>query len=119
MTSMRFLIIVLFCSISGKALAQFKTEQELVNEIVVNLQTGDDSLYAAHFPYMQLMMNAISSYAPKDAEQEKRLALLISNQAELQQFDPSINSTIIDMLQFVRQKGADSGVHWGAVYFRL
>lgn len=111
-----YLIItmVLFLPVQ-KATAQAKTEQELVQQIITILQTGDDSSYVGLFPNMKLMSEAITEFQPKDSIQELRINKLRSNMHHLSKFDPELTPKIVDMMNFVRKKGADSGVHWGDI----
>lgn len=95
--------------------AQKDTEKELVHEIVNILQMGDDSAYADLFPTTELMYEMANSFTPKNEFETERLAKLRSNMRNLRQFDPEQEPRIIDMMNFVRQKGADSGLHWGDI----
>lgn len=101
--------------ISADVSAQSKTEKDLVNEIIINLQTGDDSSYAAMFPTMKLMSELLYAFQPSDEYQAKRITGLRSNQRVLMQFDPDHNPKILGMFNWVRNKGADSGIHWGDI----
>ena len=108
------IIFVLFLPVH-KIAAQAKTEQELVQQIITIIQTGDDSSYAALFPTMKLMSEAITEFQPKDSIQELRINKLRNNMHHLSKFDPELTPKIVDMMNFVRKKGADSGVHWGDI----
>lgn len=99
----------------GRVAAQATTEKDLVQEIINMLQTGDDSGYAKLFPTMQIMGDAVETFTPKDSFQTDRINRLRSNMRQLNQFDPELNLKIVDMMNFVRKKGADSGVHWGDI----
>lgn len=95
--------------------AQVNTEKELVERIITILQAGDDSSYAALFPTFKMMSDMAAIYQPRDSFQIDRINRLRVNMRRLAQFDPEQNPKIIDMMNFVRKKGADSGVHWGDI----
>lgn len=106
--------LILFCG-TQRVRAQHKTEKDLVQEIILTLQTGDDSLYSALFPTMKLMSDQVNTFSPKDSFQMMRINRLRGNMRHLQDFDPETNPRIMDMFHFVHKKGADSGVHWGDI----
>jgi len=61
------------------------------------------------------MSDLAAAYQPRDSFQVDRINRLRVNMRQLAQFDPEQNPRIIDMMHFVRKKGADSGVHWGDI----
>lgn len=117
---MRFLccfILLLGCFFakSSTSYAQQKTEKDLVNEIILNFQYPDDSAYTALFPDYTFMSGLIMQYQPKDSMEMVRINKIRNNIRHIAQFDPELNKEILDMMDFVRQKGADSGIHWNDI----
>lgn len=111
-----FIFVSLCLSLtSSNVFAQKDTEKELVHEIVTCLQTGDDSTYAALFPTYKFLAEQIYTFSPKDSFQTVRIQRLRSNMRHLREFDPELNPKLLDMMEFVRSKGADSGIHWGDI----
>lgn len=109
-------ILFLCCLFSAQPIfAQKDTEKELVQEIINTIQTADDSAYASLFPPFEMMTQAVYNYQPKDSFQTVRINKMRRNLKELRQFDARLNPKIIDMMNFVRAKAADSGVHWGDI----
>ncbi|MCB0695924.1 MAG: hypothetical protein KDC07_01085 [Chitinophagaceae bacterium] len=100
---------------AAHAQAQRTTEKELVYDILTYLQTGDDSAYASLFPTYKLIAEVAFAFQPKDSFQQERIYRIRNNMRHIKKFDPEMNPKIIDMMNFVRQKGADSGVHWGDI----
>lgn len=116
MFNLRVLTITLsFLIIGFSNYAQTKTEKELINEIIINLQTGDDSAYASLFPKFDHLRQLIYSYSPQDSIQQERIQKLISNQRHLRDFDPIYNEDILGRFNFVRNKADDSGIHWNDI----
>lgn len=112
----RVISILFICLLAGKlSFSQQKTEQDLVHAVVACLQTGDDSAYADLFPDFRLLSELVYSFQPKDSFQTSRIQQLRSNMRHLREFDPELNTTILDRMNFVREKGADSGIHWGDI----
>ncbi len=109
------ILVVGFCTVVQRGAAQTNTEKELVQEIVSILQANDDSAYGKLFPNMEVMNEAIAAFQPKDSFQLSRINRLKGNIHHLAQFDPEQTPRIYDMMNFVRKKGADSGVHWGDI----
>lgn len=105
-------ILLLLCQVTK---AQMKTEQDLVNEIVICMQMNDDSSYAKLFPPFTLLTELAYTYSPRDSFENIRINRLRSNQNELRKFDPEFNPDIFNLLDFVHTKGADSGIHWGDI----
>lgn len=113
---LRFLAILFVCaSFSISVLAQKDSEEELVKTIVRSLQSADDSSYAALFPPMKLMAGLTYTYSTTDTYQLERIFRLRGNIRYLKEFDAEINTSIMDQFDFVRQKGTDSGIHWGDI----
>ena len=110
-----FILFIGYTGVTGNVSAQAKTEKDLVQEIISILQKGDDSLYGALFPTYKLIADEVNTYSPKDSFQLERINRFRSNLRHVRKFDPELNPKIIDMMHFVRQKGADSGVHWGDI----
>ena len=108
------LFITSFCFVLN-SYAQKDDEQELAREIVISLQTADDSSYEALFPTMKLMSDLVYTYNPKDSMEMVRIFQLRRNIRHLRQFDPESNPKILELFDFVRQKGSDSGIHWGDI----
>lgn len=116
MRFVRCFILLLCCQYAATNVsAQKKSEKDLVQDIVNILQTGDDSAYAALFPTYKMMEELAYNFQPKNQFQAERINRLRSNMRQLRQFDPEITPRIIDMMNFVRKKGADSGIHWGDI----
>lgn len=111
-----FYIILSLCllTVSNSTTAQQATEKDLIHEILISLQTGDDSAYASLFPTYKLMADAAYTFQP-DSSQMERSIQLRNNIRNTRDFDPEMNPKIIDMMNFVRLKGSDSGVHWGDI----
>lgn len=109
-------IILSLCllAVNNTTTAQQATEKDLVHEILISLQTGDDSAYASLLPTYKLMADAAFTFQP-DSSQMERSIQLRSNIRNTRDFDPEMNPKLIDMMNFVRQKGTDSGVHWGDI----
>ncbi len=114
--SLRHYLILFLCivGIRSTSVAQHATEKDLVHEILISLQTGDDSAYASLFPTYKLIAEAAFRFQPDSAQME-RINRLRNNLRHVRNFDPEMNPKIIDMMNFVRQKGSDSGVHWGDI----
>lgn len=100
---------------AAEVCAQFNTEKELVNEIITNLQTGDDSLFAAQFPKFQFLQQLLYAYQPNDEYQSERIYKLKGKLNELKKFDPEFNPKLLGMFHFVRDKASDSGIHWSDI----
>lgn len=109
------IILLLFLSGSISCFAQTQTEEELVNEIVVNLQKGDDSSYAAQFPELDKLEQLVYQYQPKDSFQLNRINKLKENIQYLRAFDPEFNPEIFGRFNFAREKASDSGIHWNDI----
>lgn len=116
---MKFLnksILTLCCILyASTVFAQRDTEQELVQDIINYIQTADDSAYASLFPPFDMMAQAVYNYQPKDSFQMERINKMRRNLKELRQFDPQMNTTIVERMNFVREKAVDSGLHWGDI----
>jgi len=111
----RYLILfICLAGVNSSLLAQQATEKDLIHEILISLQTGDDSMYASLFPTYKLIAEEAYKFQPDSAQME-RINKLRNNLRHVRNFDPEMNPKIIDMMNFVRQKGSDSGVHWGDI----
>jgi len=110
-----FILFIACQQATVSAYAQAASEKELVYKIVDILRAGDDSSYAALFPTFKMMSDMAATYQPRDSFQIERINRIRVNMRHLQQFDPEYNPRIIDRMNFVRKKGADSGVHWGDI----
>lgn len=109
------ILLIVLLQPTGPAAAQQASEKDLVYKIVDIMRGGSDSSYAALFPTFKMMTDLAATYQPKDSFQIERINRIRVNMRQLQQFDPEYNPGIIDRMHFVRQKGADSGVHWGDI----
>lgn len=92
--------------------AQVKTEKDLVNEIVVALQSHDDSSYAMLHPSFELLWQQVLGFNDTSSYWMKRLANLQQNPRKLQQYDPQYNPAILQLFNVLIEKGSDSGLHW-------
>ncbi len=113
---LQFVVVVVAAFVvSFQATAQKDSEKELAKEIIISLQTADDSSYVALFPTMKLMRDLAYTYSTVDTYQLQRIFTLRRNIRHLREFDAEVNSSIVDQFDFVRQKGSDSGIHWGDI----
>lgn len=110
-----FILFIACFQAAVPAYAQADSEKELVYKIVDILRSGDDSSYAALFPTFKMMSDMAATYQPRDSFQIERINRIRVNMRQLQQFDPEYNPSLIDRMNFVREKAADSGVHWGDI----
>ncbi len=109
-------ILFIACQLATlSACAQPASEKDLVYKILDVLRSGYDSSYAALFPTFKMMSDMAATYQPRDSFQIERINRIRVNMRKLQQFDPEYNHRIVDRMNFVRQKGVDSGVHWGDI----
>lgn len=111
----KYILIVCCLWVVNPVFAQKDTEKELVQEIINSIQTADDSAYASLFPPYNMMAEAVYNYQPKDSIQIERINQIRRNLKELRQYDPELNTTIIERMNFVREKASDSGLHWGDI----
>lgn len=95
--------------------AQMKTDKDLVNEIITNLQTGDDSMFGEQFPKFQFLQQLVYAYQPADEYQGERIYKLKGKFNELKKFDPEFNPKLLGMFHFARDKASDSGMHWSDI----
>lgn len=95
--------------------AQVKTEKELVHNIIVAMQSHDDSSYAMLQPSFDLLWQQVLGYNDTSAYRMKRLANLQQNPKKLQQYDPQYNPAILQLFNVLIEKGADSGLHWSDI----
>lgn len=107
--------IVLLFTVSNNATAQVRTEKELIDEIVLNLQMGGDSSYASLFPFYDTLKEIVMTHSDPDSYKTVRLNTLRTNVGYLRHFDPEFNSDILGMFHFVRQKAIDSNLHWNDI----
>ena len=112
---LQYVMLFLCFIVSLQADAQKDDEEELVKEIIISLQTADDSSYTALFPTMKLMADLAYTYSTVDSYKLERIFRLRQNMRHLREFDAEINTEILDQFDFVRQKGTDSGIHWGDI----
>lgn len=110
-----FILFIACFQATVPAYAQADSEKDLVYKIVDILRSGDDSSYAAIFPTFKMMSEMVATYQPRDSFQIERINKIRVNMRQLQQFDPEYNPILVDRMNFVRKKAADSGVHWGDI----
>jgi hypothetical protein len=103
---------ILFLLAGEFAIAQQKSEEALVNKILLSFARKDDSAYAKLFPKFEDLMKAAMNYKDTDVVSGRRIQNIRSNPRLLQQFDPEYNPDILKDFDFIYQKGVDSGFHW-------
>lgn len=114
-TAIHAIIIVCFLCIATKADAQLRTEKELVDEIIISLQTDDDSSYASLFPVYDSLKEYVIAYSVTDSYKNVRLNTLKTNIHYLRHFDALYNPDILSTFHFSRQKAIDSNIHWSDI----
>jgi hypothetical protein len=92
--------------------AQQKSEEALVNKILVSFANKDDSGYAKLFPKFEDLVKLAMNYKDTDAVSARRIQNIRAHINSLQQFDPYYNPDILHDFDFIYQKGVDSGLHW-------
>lgn len=105
-------LCILFLFAGEFAIAQQKSEEALVNKILVCLARKDDSAYVKLLPKFEDLMKLAMNYKDTDVVSARRIQNIRSNPKLLQQFDPEYNPDIIKDFDFIYQKGVDSGFHW-------
>jgi hypothetical protein len=108
----RYIIVFLCILFSIGAKAQVKSEEVLINRIVIALGKHADSLYTTLFPKFDDLWKRATEYVPQTPADEKRIMNIRHDAKKLQQFDPQFNTGILDDFESVIKKGKDSGVHW-------
>ncbi len=104
---------LVFLMTTQLCVAQIKTEKELVNEVLVALQTNDDSTYGTLFPKFNLMWAQLMRFQDTNDWRMRRVANMRAHPELIRKFDPSFNERIIKTFENVYEKGRDSNIHWG------
>ncbi|MEZ5017911.1 MAG: hypothetical protein R2800_12710 [Flavipsychrobacter sp.] len=94
------------------ATAQIKTEKQLVSEVLMALQTNDDSTYATLFPKFGLLWSKLVQFQDTNVWRMRRVANMRAHPELVRQHDPAFNDRIVKTFNNVYQKGVDSNVHW-------
>lgn len=94
------------------ATAQVKSEEVLMNRIVIAMAKHADSLFTTLFPKFDTLWNRAMNYLPQNPNDEKRIMNIRRDAKKLQQYDPAYNTAILDDFTAAIKKGKDSGVHW-------
>lgn len=110
-----YLLFIAACLPWQRVMAQEKTEEALVNKILIAFSKQDDSGYAALFPKYEELVKIAANYKDTDVIGTNRINQIRANATRMQQFDPAYNPDIIADFKTVYKKGADSGLHWSDV----
>lgn len=92
--------------------AQIKTEKQLVNEVLLALQTNDDSTYATLFPKFNLLWGKLVQYQDTNVWRMRRVANMRVHPELVKKHDPVFNPRILETFKNVYEKGLDSNIHW-------
>ncbi|RYD55296.1 MAG: hypothetical protein EOP56_16330 [Sphingobacteriales bacterium] len=95
--------------------AQFKSEDLLIDELVLNLRGKNAAGYANQFAPFDTVWRVVTKLVPASEPEAKRIANIRSNPDKIQQFDPQINQAIEQQFKAVLKKGTDSGLHWSEI----
>lgn len=108
----RSLLLLLLGIGTYGAQAQVKSEDILIDRLIVTLRMKDPALYTAQFAPFDTIWRVAMKVVPASPEDNQRLANIKSHPDRLRQFDPAHNPAIETEFKNLIVKGIDSAVHW-------
>lgn len=105
-------LFIVCCIYAGAAMAQEKSEDLLIDKLILNLRSKDPALYSAQFAQFDSVWRLVNKIVPASPAENQRLANIKSHPEKLRQFDPAHNQSMETDFKNLIVKGIDSGIHW-------